>query len=152
MERLSSPWVVHSPVFLPLQLNHKCLNVIVMRSKSLCPRRRQIAGQGKYIFIHIRAKKKLRLIFYQEGSSEDFIGSTHTLAPAILPNCSCRMDSTFHTVEEKAWGFSRRREQPLWEGERKNSTLDMTVVVYLRGKTRHDTCSIEKYVALFIKT
>ena len=38
---------------------------------------------------------------------------THTLAPAMLPNCSWRMDRTLHTVEEKAWGFSIRREQPL---------------------------------------
>lgn len=39
---------------------------------------------------------------------------THMLAPAMLPKCSWRMDSTFHTVEEKAWGLSIRSEQPLW--------------------------------------
>lgn len=30
------PWVVHSPMFLSLQLDDKCLNVVVMRSKALC--------------------------------------------------------------------------------------------------------------------
>lgn len=44
-----------------------------------------------------------------------FVWNPYTLAPAMLPNCSWRMESTFHTVEEKAWGFSSRMEQPLWE-------------------------------------
>lgn len=39
-----SPWVVDSPVFLPLQLDHKCLDVVIMWSKSLCSRRCQVSG------------------------------------------------------------------------------------------------------------
>lgn len=43
----------------------------------------------------------------------------------MLPNCSWRMESTFHTVEEKAWGFNMRMEQPLWgmEVDRNVQTL-----------------------------
>ena len=60
---------------------------------------------------------KITHLKQRELWSQIFGPYTYTLAPAMLPNLSWRMDSTFHTVDEKAWGFSMRREQPLWKAE-----------------------------------
>lgn len=110
-----SPWVVHSPVFLPLQLNHKRLDVVIMRSEALCSGRCQVSGlKGEHTF-HCNWKKNKKKQNRISSITADV--NTHTLAPAMLPNCSWRMDSTFHTVEEKAWGLSMRREQPAWKIE-----------------------------------
>lgn len=43
------PWVVHSPVLLSLQLYDKRLNVVVMRSKALCPGWSQVSWLGQEI-------------------------------------------------------------------------------------------------------
>lgn len=44
------PWVVDPPVFLPFQLNHKRLNVVIMWSKALCPWWCQVPGEGQHTF------------------------------------------------------------------------------------------------------
>lgn len=65
-------------------------------------------------------KKKLwneQLVAKRRPGRRPKLSAAYTLAPAMLPNCSWRMESTFHTVEEKAWGFSMRMEQPLWGTE-----------------------------------
>lgn len=41
------PWVVHPPMFLPLQLNHKRLDVVIMGSKALRPRWCQVSGSTR---------------------------------------------------------------------------------------------------------
>lgn len=116
-------------MFLSLKLDDKCLNVVVMRSKALCSGWSQVSwlGQEKNLTNEQSVAKR------RPGQQIQF-SAAHMFAPAMLPNCSWRMESTFHTVEEKAWGFSMRMEQPLWKMEEvKSGQLLRSSTNVLRG-------------------
>lgn len=78
--------------------------------------------------------------------------STDMFAPAMLPKFSWRMDKTFHTVAEKAWGLSKRREQPLWQHETRRikwCTCGTTLqVTYLTQRLHCIICCIQNSIGV----